>query len=200
MISFHKYYLLGFVILIFLIVFVIRSVLLWKRTGINPWALKDSNDAKGFIATIFKIVAVVAFVSVILYVFGGTWYEYLLPIWYLENRFLQISGWIIMHLALIWIFIAQLQMKNSWRIGIDEKNKTELITSGLFQFSRNPIFLGVILSNLGLFLIIPNVGTLLVLVLSYFSIQIQIRLEEAFLLKQFGDNYTNYCTRVRRWF
>jgi protein-S-isoprenylcysteine O-methyltransferase Ste14 len=90
-------------------------------------------------------------------------------------------------------------MKDSWRIGIDEENETDLITKGLFRYSRNPIFLGVILSNLGLFLIIPNMGTLLVLTLSYFSIQIQIRLEEDFLKKQFGTDYLIYCKSVRRW-
>jgi len=197
--TFQKIYLFCFVLLIFLLVFFIRSFLLWKRTGINPWALKDSNDAKGFTAFIFKIVAVLAFFSVSLYVFGGKLYAYLMPIWYLENQFLQTTGWILMHLTLIWIFVAQLQMKDSWRIGIDEKNKTELITNGLFRYSRNPIFLGVILSNLGLFLVIPNLGTLMVLALSYFSIQMQIRLEEDFLQKQFGEDYFNYCKRVRRW-
>jgi len=198
--TFYKLYLLGFVILIFLLVFVFRSVLLWKRTGINPWALNNTNDAKGFIAIIFKVIAVLAFTSVSFYVFGGNLYDYLMPIWYLECDGMQIAGWIIMHLSLVWIFTAQLQMKDSWRIGIDEKNKTELVTNGLFQYSRNPIFLGVILSNLGLFLVIPNLGTLLVLALSYFSIQIQIRLEEEFLQKQFGNDYLVYCKTVKRWF
>ena len=197
--TFHKIYLFGFVILIFLLVFFIRSVLLWKSTGINPWALTSSNDTKGFIATIFKIIAILAFFSVSLYVFGGKWYQYLMPIWYLETPIFQSIGWVLMHLSLIWIFMAQLQMKNSWRIGIDEKNKTELITNGLFRYSRNPIFLGVILSNLGLFLVIPNLGTLLVFALSYFSIQIQIRLEEEFLQRQFGSDYLDYCKSVRRW-
>ena len=197
---FHKIYLLGFVILIFLLVFVIRSFLLWKRTGINPWTLKDSNDAKGFIAIIFKTIAFISFLSVSIYVFGGKWYEFLMPIWYLENQIIRNIGWVIIHFSLVCIFIAQLQMKDSWRIGIDEDNKTELVTNGLFQYSRNPIFLGVILSNLGLFLIIPNLGTLLVLTLSYFSIQIQIRLEEEFLQNQFGNDYVNYCKSVRRWF
>jgi len=122
-----------------------------------------------------------------------------MPIWYLENQIIRNIGWVIIHLSLVWIFIAQLQMKDSWRIGIDEENKTELVTNGLFQYSRNPIFLGVILSNLGLFLIIPNLGTLLVVTLSYFSIQIQIRLEEEFLLKQFAQDYLNYCKKVKRW-
>lgn len=197
--AFQKLYLLAFVILLFLLVFVIRSFLLFKRTGINPWVLKNTDDAKGFLAIIFKTIAGIAILSVSFYAFGGKWYEYLMPIWYLENGWLRAMGWVILHLSLAWILVAQLQMKDSWRIGIDEKNKTDLVTDGLFRFSRNPIFLGVILSNLGLFLVIPNAGTLLVLTMSYFSTQVQIRLEEEFLRKQFGEAYENYCLKVRRW-
>ena len=197
--EFHKLYLLGFVFLLFLLVFVVRSVLLFKRTGINPWALKNSSDAKGFIASIFKFIAIIAFVSVCFFVFGEKWYVYLVPIRYMERWEIYYLGWALMHASLIWIFVAQLQMKDSWRIGIDENNQTELITSGLFQFSRNPIFLGVILSNLGLFLVIPNLGTLLVFSLSYVSIQMQVRLEEEFLKQQFENDYLEYCKKVRRW-
>ncbi len=66
-------------------------------------------------------------------------------------------------------------MKNSWRIGIDTETKTDLITSGLFKFSRNPIFLGIILSLVGLFLTTPNALTVLFLILGYVLIQIQIQ-------------------------
>ena len=196
---FQKAYLLGFVFILFILVFVIRSVILWNRTGINPWVLKNSNDAKGFITIIFKTIAIIAFISVVCYVFNEKWYAYLMPIWYLEKPVLRIIGWVFLHCSLIIIFVAQLQMKDSWRIGIDESNKTELVTSGLFQYSRNPIFLGVIISNLGLFLVIPNLGTLLVLALSYVSIQMQVRLEEAFLKQQFKNDYIKYCKKVRRW-
>ncbi len=102
-------------------------------------------------------------------------------------------------ISLIWIFIAQLQMTNSWRIGIDFKNKTELVTTGMFSVSRNPIFLGILLAGLGLFVVIPNAFTLLVGVLSFCSIQTQVRLEESFLIKEHGAAYKDYCNKVSRW-
>ena len=90
-------------------------------------------------------------------------------------------------------------MANSWRIGIDEKNKTKLVTKGLFSISRNPIFLGIMIANIGLFLVIPNAFTLLIISLSTISINIQVRLEEAFLKQEFENQYLEYSKKVRRW-
>jgi protein-S-isoprenylcysteine O-methyltransferase Ste14 len=101
-------------------------------------------------------------------------------------------------IALLWTVIAQGHMKNSWRIGIDTETKTELVTTGLFGLSRNPIFFGMILSLVGLFLVTPNALTALFLILGYVLIQIQIRLEEEFLGKEHGQEYINYKQKVRR--
>jgi protein-S-isoprenylcysteine O-methyltransferase Ste14 len=90
-------------------------------------------------------------------------------------------------------------MANSWRIGIDEKNKTKLVTKGLFSISRNPIFLGIMIANIGLFFVIPNAFTLLIISLSTISINTQIRLEEEFLEQEFGNEYLVYTKKVRRW-
>jgi protein-S-isoprenylcysteine O-methyltransferase Ste14 len=90
-------------------------------------------------------------------------------------------------------------MGNSWRIGIDEEKKTPLVQSGLFRFSRNPIFLGMIITLLGVFLTIPNALTLLFLSLGFVLIQIQVRLEEEFLTRTQGEGYAEYRRQVRRW-
>lgn len=70
---------------------------------------------------------------------------------------------------------------------------------GVFSLSRNPIFLGMMLTLLGLFLVIPNALTLLAFVLGAVLIQIQVRLEEEFLGKTHGEEYAGYRRRVRRW-
>ena len=78
------------------------------------------------------------------------------------------------------------------------KTKTELITTRLFARSRNPIFLGIIGSLLGLFLITPNALTTLFLISGYILIQIQIKLEEEFLMSQHGQKYMDYKQKVRQ--
>jgi protein-S-isoprenylcysteine O-methyltransferase Ste14 len=108
-------------------------------------------------------------------------------------------GWGFLHISIIWIMTAQYQMANSWRIGIDSEQQTELITSGLFAHSRNPIFLGILIANFGLFLVIPNAVTLLIGGLSFFAIQVQVRLEEVHLMQVNGREYGDYVSRVGRW-
>jgi len=102
-------------------------------------------------------------------------------------------------ISLIVVWISQSQMANSWRIGIDENNKTKLVTNGMFSISRNPIFLGIMIANIGLFLVIPNAFTLLITSLSTLSVNTQIRLEEEFLKREFGNEYIKYAEKVRRW-
>ena len=135
-----------------------------------------------------------------IYAFKNEWYQYLLPFWYIEHDYLKYIGWGLLVLSLILVWIAQSHMANSWRIGIDEKNKTKLITNGLFSVSRNPIFLGIMIANMGLLLIIPNAFTLLIVSLSTISINTQIRLEEEFLKSSHREKYQDYLNQVRRWF
>lgn len=90
-------------------------------------------------------------------------------------------------------------MGESWRIGIDEERRTPLMRKGVFSLSRNPIFLGMMLTLLGLFLATPNAVTLTVLALDVVLIQIQVRLEEEFLSKTHGPDYAEYRREVRRW-
>ena len=90
-------------------------------------------------------------------------------------------------------------MGNSWRIGIDEQNQTNLVTTGLFSISRNPIFFGMQNTLAGFFLLLPNDIMLLVVVCGFMLIKIQARLEEEFLLKQHGEIYAMYKTKVNRF-
>ena len=192
-------YLFLFLLVYFFFVFFLRSYLLWKRTGVNPLTFNKTDDAHGYNGKIFTFVALLELVVVSIYAFNKEWYHYLLPFWYLEHNYLKYIGWGLLGISLLLVWVAQSQMADSWRIGIDEKNKTELVTEGLYAFSRNPIFLGVIITNVGLLLIIPNAFTLLIVTLSTVSINTQIRLEEAFLEKSHGVSYTTYRQKVRRW-
>lgn len=192
-------YLFVFMIVFFLVVLILRSYLLWKNTEINPITFDRTDDAHGFNGKIFGMVLILKVIVVFLQTFGGHWNQYLVSFWYLEHSILNGIGWFFLHIAFAWIFIAQLQMADAWRIGIDPQHETDLVTQGLFSISRNPIFLGMLIASLGLFLVLPNAFTLLIAALSFTSIHTQVRLEEAFLQGRHGTTYLSYCQAVRRW-
>jgi protein-S-isoprenylcysteine O-methyltransferase Ste14 len=195
---FLKIYLPIYLLLYLLVAFVIPTYRTYKQTGINPITFGKAGNAHDYIGFVMKILIGLLFLSVLLYSFGNRFYFYTSAIVFLENYYLQIVGLIIIHVSLFWIMIAQYQMSTSWRIGIDEVNKTALKTSGIFGISRNPIFVGMMLSVLGVFFILPNALTFFLTLCTYFIIQIQIRLEEAFLEKQHGESYLDYKQKVRR--
>ena len=177
---------------------VLKSVIVARRTGKNPLVLPKDESVYGLVGFYFKLVLSAIFVYVVIYALLPTWHEYFLPIQQLANQTTTCIGLSLLVASLIWTVIAQGHMKNSWRIGIDTDTKTELITNGLFSISRNPIFFGMIITLVGLFLITPNSLTFLFLIMGYVLIQLQIRLEEEFLTKEHGDKYLKYKQKVRR--
>ena len=118
---------------------------------------------------------------------------------YLESSVLKITGLAMLFVSLVWTYVAQADMRGSWRIGIDAAEKTGLITTGVFRFSRNPIYLGMLASVLGLVLVTPNALTVMLFVVGFVLIQIQVRLEEDFLQKMHGALYNDYKLKVARF-
>ncbi|MBK6563903.1 MAG: isoprenylcysteine carboxylmethyltransferase family protein [Saprospiraceae bacterium] len=193
-----KIYLPIYLIMYMLVAFVIPTYRTYKQTGINPITFGKNDNAHDYIGFIMKVLIVLLFVAVLTYSMSEKMYSYLVPISYLQTQILTITGLALIHIALVWISFAQFQMSNSWRIGIDEENKTKLVTDGVFSISRNPIFLGMIISVLGLFFIVPNALTFFLTITTYIIIQIQIRLEEEFLQKQHAQDYVNYKLKTKR--
>ena len=136
-----------FLILYFTLFFGLAMILptyrVWKSTGVNPYKLGSSDTAHDYIGVNFRLTMLACVLVVILYSFFPSLYSLLLPVQYLANIYLVFFGQALLMTALVWVLIAQIHMQKSWRIGIDEDVKTELIQTGLFKISRNPIFLGM---------------------------------------------------------
>lgn len=96
--------------------------------------------------------------------------------------------------------IAMTTMRDSWRAGIPEKDKTALVTNGIYRLSRNPAFLGFDLMYLGILISFFNYLHLLFALFAVLMLHLQILQEEAFLTATFGDPYTDYKKRTGRYF
>ncbi len=188
-----------YLVVYFAVAFVWRSVVVYKTTGINPYVLGGSDNAYDYIGVIFRLTFLAVVGVIILFSGFSSVYDYAAPIVWLERDFIRWFGLVLLIASLVWTATAQFQMGASWRIGIDKKNRTELVEKGLFGVSRNPIFLGMRFALAGFFLTIPNAVTLLTLGLGDVLMQIQVRLEEEHLRNLHGEKYAEFCKKVRRW-
>ncbi len=195
----EKIYIAAFLVVYFFVVFIFPTVRVKRKTGINAYVFSNTDSLQDYIRKVLTLINFLVFFMVLVNLFPHI-YQYLIPVKWLEISIIKYIGFVLIHLALIWIVIAQVQMSNSWRIGIDLSTKTELKTKGLFSVSRNPVFLGMLITLAGIFLILPNAISLLVFVASTWIFQIQIRLEEEYLAKRHGKAYEGYCEKVGRWF
>ncbi len=98
------------------------------------------------------------------------------------------------------IFAASVMtMKDSWRAGIAENDKTEMITNGVYGYSRNPAFVGFDLVYIGILLMYFNWVLLAFSLFAVIMLHLQIMQEEKYLPTVFGDEYLKYKSKVCRY-
>ncbi|MEA4868474.1 MAG: isoprenylcysteine carboxylmethyltransferase family protein [Rikenellaceae bacterium] len=138
-------------------------------------------------------------ITIVCYSYLPAVYQFLNPIPFLLRDSIQMVGVALLLISFLWTLIAQVQMSDSWRIGIDYDEKTELVVKGIFAISRNPVFLGVVVFYIGIFLILPNTLSFTLVLVMFITVQVQVRLEEVYLLETHGEAYQAYKNSVRRW-
>lgn len=80
------------------------------------------------------------------------------------------------------------------------RRSTVLVTDGLYRYTRNPMYLGLVAIALGVWLLLGSLSPLAPVVVFIGIIEFHfIRAEERFLAAIFGTAYTSYKQRVRRW-
>jgi protein-S-isoprenylcysteine O-methyltransferase Ste14 len=97
---------------------------------------------------------------------------------------------------LLWSLIS---FGQSFRVGIDAEHPDKLITTGVFAFSRNPIYTAFALILLGQFLIFPNWLILIYTMAGIWLFHRQVLREEDYLKQHYGQEYLDYSRRVRRY-
>ena len=111
----------------------------------------------------------------------------------------RFTGFLIGMLGDIIFLISVVCMKDSWRAGIPDKDKTELVTNGIYKFSRNPAFLGFDFMYAGVLLMYFNPLTAVFSLFAAVTLHLQIVQEEKYLTSVFGSSYTAYKSRVFRY-
>jgi protein-S-isoprenylcysteine O-methyltransferase Ste14 len=122
------------------------------------------------------------------------------PLAPLDYAWIQITGIVLAIVGIAATVYAQLDMGDSWRIGVDPSETTTLVRSGVFGWVRNPIFTAMVVFGLGIALVAPNVVAIVGFALLIVTIELQVRVvEEPYLLTVHGDAYRDYRANVGRF-
>jgi protein-S-isoprenylcysteine O-methyltransferase Ste14 len=101
--------------------------------------------------------------------------------------------------GLLILLISLISFGRSFRVGIDVDHPDQLVTTGIFSMSRNPIYVGFAVILIGEFLVFPNWIPLIYLAGGLALFHRQVLREEEFLRNHYGQPYLDYCQGVRRY-
>lgn len=102
--------------------------------------------------------------------------------------------------GIVVILVAQVQMGRAWRIGVDPSERTELVRTGLYARSRNPIYFGILLYWIGIAVSLPHPVLWVCALICWASIEVIVRkIEEPYLLGLHGEKFTDYVADTRRY-
>ena len=186
-------------LVIFYILFIGRTVLLYKN-GIKVWVVGTSTKR------LFEIIlenllfpVLILWSAFVIITALGINLPQIVSVYLINVFWLKYVGLLFCYGGLIIFLSALISFGKAWRIGIDPQNSNELITGGIFKYTRNPVFLFMDIYFTGITLIYPNIVFIVVTFCMLIGIHLQIIREEQFLINKFGEKYLEYKKQTRRY-
>jgi len=174
---------------------VIPTLRVWRRSGVWPIVFhREATPAARAIGALFGLF--------LLGITLGSFLSWLLgpqPLGIIEiPGWATAMSWLLLVIGACLTLIAQKQMGDSWRVGIDDR-PTVLITGGIFAWSRNPIFASMMVTMSGIIILMLSWWSVLGFLITVATTMVQVRLEERQLLSIHGATYAAYAGRVGRF-
>ena len=144
---FEKIY-LGSIILFFLLAFAIKNI----KTALNTGVSIKGRSLKVNISIIFSTIIYLGIILRLFFI-NETYFFELKAI---DEQIVNYLSYAIITIGFVLGISALISMKNSWRIGIKHEQKTQLITTGIYKFSRNPYFLSYFVLMFGFIVRFPS--------------------------------------------
>lgn len=182
-------YLLGLVL-----AFGVRTLVAWRRTGDTGFRRPDTTafTASWWGSALFVGALVLGLAAPVAALVG--------PATSGTPGSVGAAGLVVMLLGLVLVLVSQAAMGTSWRIGVAEGERTDLVTHGVFALVRNPVFTGMGVLLLGQALAVPSALSVAAVVVFAAAVQVQVRaIEEPYLLRTHGTAYLGYAARTGRF-
>lgn len=163
----------------------VREIAIRRKTGDRPWAFVSAKGVQRIAGSsfAFSVAALIAAAA-------------LAPA---SDTHRTIPAAIIATVGAAIVVVAQVQMGRAWRVGVREGDAPLLISHGLFRYSRNPIFVGMMLVGLSAAMVSGTWWSWSALAVFIASCAVQVRIEEAHLEASFGQSYREFRSSVPRW-
>jgi protein-S-isoprenylcysteine O-methyltransferase Ste14 len=162
----------------------------------NRTVAQDLLDRVQVLSLLFLAYEVVAYAWPLPAQLVPPWLDTIL----VDTRGADVVGAIIVLTGIVIYWLALRAFGESWRLGIDRDKPGELVTDGIFTWSRNPVYLALDLFAIGVFFILGRLIFLILALANVGMFHLLIRREERSLMQVYGDAYHDYCARVGRYF
>lgn len=185
------YHILALAILVIFYSIYLSKQWMQKRRGIKTMQIGRRKDSNIHTVEILMSIATVGIIpaQMLSILFG----------WSHLSSNARFTGFCVGAIGDIIFLISVLCMKDSWRAGIPDRDETELVTDGIYSYSRNPAFLGFDLQYIGVLLMYCNLLTLMFTIFAIIMLHLQILQEERYLSSVFGEDYQKYRYKVFRY-
>lgn len=187
---------LGIALILFILGFIYPLIVV-KKSGNDP---HGTHEGSSKITRMSGITIFLWLIYLLIFIFFSPdlfQFETFL-FFYMDISFL-IAGIILIISGFLFEIVGIISLGLNFRIELP-KEKTNLITSGVYRYMRNPILFGMFLLFIGALLLIPNIILLFITISNFITFNAKAIEEEKFLLNRFGEDYSNYMNRVGRYF
>ncbi len=175
--------------LVFQGMFVTKNITLRRKTGKQI----RGNNREATISIVFFVlfIGVAVGISILKQPFG--------EVQLLNGFFAMILGLVLLFLNLIVSGASLTNLKDSWRVGVLEDQKTELIATGIYRFTRNPYFVSYLLMFAAYTILLQNLILFGLSIIGFLFVHKMTIKEEKYLYSVHGDAYVQYKTKVPRY-
>ncbi len=178
--------------LIYLVTFIARNLIVKAKV---KQRIRSSDPLT---TTAIILYGLCIFVT-ILSVFSENFYVSMGVISFLRAPVVSYAGLFLFGICIAMGWMISAQLKESWRVGVHEGSKTELIQEGVYAYIRNPYFLFYFIMFLSLFLVRPSIVMMALVIITIIAFHNMVLREEVVLMKMHGEDYGKYMNRTGRY-
>lgn len=184
---------IGFIILGIFYLAYFAKMLGQRKKGIqtNQLGVGDKDKRTMYTESILRIITTLIVIVMMVSIYLNTSF--------IHNMGVRYLGILLIGIGTVVFITAMFTMRDSWRAGIPQGEKLQIVTKGIYRVSRNPAFLGFDLTYIGASLAFGNVVLLLFSMVAITMMHLQIIEEERYMETTFGGEYLAYKNRVGRY-